>query len=60
MSEAPASVLSDPQYIIASPSFIEQLHLASDRFGIYRERRLLARHLPFVREYRGEEWWLTQ
>lgn len=39
-----------------SHSQFADLRMAIDKYGIYRQRRLLSRFMPIV-VYRGYEWW---
>jgi len=44
-------------YQIVSLGFMREMRLVMDRFGIYAQRRAMARVLPGVVIYRGDEWW---
>lgn len=41
----------------AQQQLIGNLRVKADPFGIYESRRNLARVLPGVAIYRGDEWW---
>ncbi len=41
----------------AGTELIANLRVMADPFGIYESRRKLARALPGVAIYRGDEWW---
>ncbi len=41
----------------AQQQLVGNLRVKADPFGIYESRRKLARALPGVAVYRGDEWW---
>lgn len=41
----------------AAKQLIGNLRVKADPFGIYAQRMALARAMPGVQVYRGDEWW---
>ena len=48
---------SKPGVLMVSPEHYELIQLAHDRFGIYAQRKALAKAGLATHVYRGEEWW---